>query len=505
MATAYPGGLRKRGGLLDNEDTIQATPRNPFFGGVADLLGQAYKLPEMPRLGVPGMDFMAVNRNRLMDLLGVGDVQKTAEALSYGNRLGTGTGITYRPLPETVGAALTVAPFAGKAIRATERLPVGASIKLVDDAAIFKDASVLINPKNLKPLNKVEDVEKYKTIVNSMEKSGYQGRPILAYMDKGKAKALTGSHRIFAAREAGIDVPVVFVNPSVMKWEDKSGLFGTFKESIKDQRVYNYLKAAGDDVAASLSKLEDSVVQPSMSPYPQAEALRLAQQRAALPVEQGGLGLLESNTAMDRAKAMGGKDMVHFSRGGGDYATLDSGKFAIAPFDAVGTHVGTPGAAMERFQNTTGYKVNNPNYANDELKGVTYPVTILGDRPMMNQNGMPFGEDDLNALLRQQGGHNWSDIQGGKMTYQDMNAGLRKKLFEDQGYTSIPYYNEVEGKGSVSYIVPPENIRSRFAAFDPFRRTAATAAAMGVAAPDLLAAETPEEMKRRQLRGLLAP
>jgi hypothetical protein len=129
--------------------------------------------------------------------------------------------------------------------------------KMVDDAAIYKDSSVLINPKKLNPLNKIEDAEKYKTILNSMEESGYQGRPILAYMDKGKANALTGSHRIFAAREAGIDVPVVFVNPSVMKWEDKSGVFGTFKESINDQRVYEYLKAAGDDVAASLSKLED--------------------------------------------------------------------------------------------------------------------------------------------------------------------------------------------------------------------------------------------------------
>ena len=117
MATAYPGGLRKRGGLLDNEDTIQATPRNAFFGGVADLLGQAYKLPEMPRLGVPGLDFVAANRNRLMDLLGVGDVQKTAEALAYGNRLGTGGGMTYQPLPETMGAAMAVAPMVAPAAR----------------------------------------------------------------------------------------------------------------------------------------------------------------------------------------------------------------------------------------------------------------------------------------------------------------------------------------------------------------------------------------------------
>jgi hypothetical protein len=117
MATAYPGGLRKRGGLLDYEDTIQATPRNAFFGGVADLLGQAYKLPEMPRLGVPGLDFVAANRNRLMDLLDIGSVQKTAEGMAYGNRLGTGRGMTYRPLPETVGAALTVAPMVAPAAR----------------------------------------------------------------------------------------------------------------------------------------------------------------------------------------------------------------------------------------------------------------------------------------------------------------------------------------------------------------------------------------------------
>ena len=214
---------------------------------------------------------------------------------------------------------------------------------------------------------------------------------------------------------------------------------------------------------------------------PQEEALRLAQQRAALPPSQGGLGLPANNTAADRAKAMGGKNMVHFSRTGGDYPVLDSGQYATAPFDAVGTHVGTPQAALDRFRNTTA--------TTDQIKGATYPVTILDDRPLMNQNGMPWGEDDLNAFLRKEGGHNWSDVNGGKMTYQDMNAALRKKLFEEQGYTSIPYFNEVEGKGSTSFIVPPENIRSRFAAFDPFRRTAAIAATMGVAAPDLLAAE----------------
>ena len=58
------------------------------------------------------------------------------------------------------------------------------------------------------------------------------------------------------------------------------------------------------------------------------------------------------------------------------------------------------------------------------------------------------------------------------------------------------------------YAIPSgsSNIRSRFAAFDPFRKDVATATAMGVALPDLLAAEpTPEELKRRQSSGLLFP
>jgi hypothetical protein len=231
---------------------------------------------------------------------------------------------------------------------------------------------------------------------------------------------------------------------------------------------------------------------------PRQEALDTAQKNAALPIEKGGLGLPKDNTPEMRAEAMGAIDAVHFSRRGGDYTELDSGKFAIAPFDAVGTHVGTPQAAMERFQNTVGYKVNNPNYALDELTGSSYPVKVLGDKPLLNQNGMPWGEDDLNTFLRKTGGHNYSDINGGKLTYQDLNADLRKKLFDEQGYTSIPYFNEVEGKGSVSYIVPPKNIRSQFAAFDPMRRDETDILA-GLLPLGLLA----DEEKRKEIQSLL--
>jgi hypothetical protein len=218
--------------------------------------------------------------------------------------------------------------------------------------------------------------------------------------------------------------------------------------------------------------------------YPQQAALKLAQQRAALPIEQGGLGLPAKNTPMERAKAMNAsKELTHFSRTGGDFDVLDSGKYAQAPFDAVGTHLGTKEAAQDRLRNTVG--------TTDQIKGTSYPVTMLGKKPLMNPEGKPWTEDALNAFLRQEGDYN--NIKQ-SLTYPQMNEKLRKKLFEEQGYTNIPYINEVENKGVISHIVPPENIRSRNAAYDPFRKTAATAAALGVAAPDLLA----EEVKKKK-------
>jgi len=48
----------------------------------------------------------------------------------------------------------------------------------------------------------------------------------------------------------------------------------------------------------------------------------------------------------------------------------------------------------------------------------------------------------------------------------------------------------------------PDQIRSRNAAFDPFRKDIATATAMGVALPDLLAAENNQQP---QSAGLLYP
>jgi hypothetical protein len=201
--------------------------------------------------------------------------------------------------------------------------------------------------------------------------------------------------------------------------------------------------------------------------YPQDEALATAQRNAALPVERGGLGLPEGNTPMDRAKAMGfDTEGVHTSRHGIDTNVLDSGKYAMAPFDAIGTHFGTKEAALDRFNRTVG--------TTEQFKGSTYPVLLDGSRPLMNKQGAIFNEEPLLMSLSEKADYGNLPVS---------NAAQREQIFSKNSI--IPYINDVEGPGSISYIAPPKNIRSRFAAFDPMRRNEADL--LGQADPALLA------------------
>jgi len=66
-------------------------------------------------------------------------------------------------------------------------------------------------------------------------------------------------------------------------------------------------------------------------------------------------------------------------------------------------------------------------------------------------------------------------------------------FLKSKGYDSMRLRESTGDNYPTIAVFDPETIRSRFAAGDPFRRNAAVAAAMGVAAPDLLAAEDKAE------------
>jgi hypothetical protein len=200
----------------------------------------------------------------------------------------------------------------------------------------------------------------------------------------------------------------------------------------------------------------------TLNAAPQDEALRLAQQRAALPVEQHGLGLPAGNTPQQRAAAMG----VEFGWGHG------SNNPNITTFKPSRTGAQGPGIYATNYLPET-----NMYSSLKDTGGVSYPLAVFKNEALVSKLNNPYDELKVAAddeLISELFKRNKSAI----ITNQEPTPDWLLK----QGVTEYP-----ERQHYVS--VNPDNFRSRFAAFDPFRRNAALAAALGVAAPDLLAEE----------------
>lgn len=96
------------------------------------------------------------------------------------------------------------------------------------------------DPADIEPLHEVRDAKKLEALVASMGRGGWQGRPILVSARDGRFFAYTGSHRIAAARAAGLDqVPVVVIEiaeepatdgPATDGVEDEEGTAVEFDE-----------------------------------------------------------------------------------------------------------------------------------------------------------------------------------------------------------------------------------------------------------------------------------
>jgi len=181
-------------------------------------------------------------------------------------------------------------------------------------------------------------------------------------------------------------------------------------------------------------------------------ALKLAQERAALPVEQHGLGLHPLNTPAERAEAMGftvpayhgssSPDIKRFRLNTDDEAgVLDRYRQAVADNKPYG---------YMNFRDGSFFSPR-PDYAEHYAVGdraTMYPVLLKADNPVRVGSG-----------------------------------------FEPLRLRRTPDSMEVYNDGSLDEIavMDPDNIRSRFAVFDPWRMNSGIAAALGLAAPDLLA------------------
>jgi hypothetical protein len=279
---------------------------------------------------------------------------------------------------------------------------------------------------------------------------------------------------------------------------------------------------------------------------PQDEALRLAQQRASLPVSQGGLGLPAGNTAQQRAQAMGfDNPMFHETEG----ANIENGllNFDVRRVGAAASDEQTPYAMfLKPHPANIGIARQNPaqmpvlvktdlsdqnirhpfadreelqQYLDQfpEIKKSTQAVRDL-DRQMADYMAEVNKKvDELDEQGKTQEADKLMDsLRSGSKLMKEFDARMNElsaiskekitDLFKSRGIGTVGLTRDAGmfNRSTVTDMVlnPAENVRSRFAAFDPFRKTAATATAMGVAAPDLLAAENKNDIN--QMRKLQA-
>jgi hypothetical protein len=208
---------------------------------------------------------------------------------------------------------------------------------------------------------------------------------------------------------------------------------------------------------------EKLVRQASGETAPQAEALRIAQRNAALPVSEGGLGLPAGNTAMDRAKAMGFDTPVY-------HATDASEDFTVFKPSREGKF----GSGI--------YTSFEPSYAEKYAGGEN--VRTL---PLLSKGQMASDDTRVDVLdsLRQQ------------MALKDPNFSVLEwkqranKMLSDKGYSGVDVDKE-------RLILNPSHLRSRFAAFDPMRSSEADILA-GMIPFSMLADESQKKQKKSLL------
>jgi GNAT superfamily N-acetyltransferase len=405
----------------------------------------------------------------------------------------------------------------------TKGLPVGASVKSLDD--IFKkypdvtiDASVGKNDINLSRI----------VVPKEMRNKGI-GTQVMSdlseYADSlGKRITLTPSS------DFGGTVPKLktfYKELGFVENKGKNKDFSTREAMYREPQPVN-----------------------TSANYPRQEALDTAQRNAALSIEEGGLGLPKDNTPEMRAEASGLLDAYHgskqditglFKAGYDDnlaFVTQDpefaskwigKGKLnqrigaedemkAAEDLYRQNKYKHTDNALLEKLQgeefNAAYDKMAAAARAENErefgtrgnatgLFDTVYPVKVQANKTFNPETDMDVMKDFFVA----------NDIPP---KLQELYAGGNYMMYEtkpvvnylkSKGYDSMRLRESTGDNYPTIAVFNPETVRSRFAAFDPFRRDAETALSKGVAPPDLLAGLLPlgllDEEKRKEITSLL--
>lgn len=207
-----------------------------------------------------------------------------------------------------------------------------------------------------------------------------------------------------------------------------------------DLRQGNWGQAGLAAAGMALPFVGAATVKRVLRAAPQDEAMRVAQHNASLPPEMGGLGLPPDNTAMDRAKAMGYDIEAYHGTTYDDVPAFRVSEHDESPITGVAV---TPDPEYAGYY-TTGDRVS----AADEVAPNILPLRIrkIGE-PLDTVNDIPF------------------DVVMSDTAMLDWDKTVREYA-KAKGTNTV----DVLGDDQEVFMLNPVDIRSRFAAFDPFRR-----------------------------------
>jgi hypothetical protein len=460
----------------------------------------ADRLKKVQQFGAKPFGYENPPVEMLMNLLGVPAVQQTMERMAYGEPLTTGRGMTTKPRAEAVEAAMAVAPVAGLLGKATKGLPVGASIKnvgKVDELTglpLNADGTVTVyHHTNKKAAEQIASTKKLKSA----------GEPDV-YVTTEK-EPNTGY---------GETVVPIRIDPQKLILDDE------FPSGRMDFRIPS--GKSGVPI-----KLE-----PKQTTSPRQEALDTAQRNAALPIEEGGLGLPKDNTPEMRAEAMGFDVQAYRGITGDiDKSVIPSDFFGSNYFGKGINLTSSPTDASKYASTDVGINTDLVGKAElmSERLGISYPqakadITSGGGAVLPIsaniKNPLIVGMQKIqtpDSMIRY--ALNESGYSGNvdKLVDQFKNANTGFEQFElMKANQATPFYRNLaslmnkdglmidesispKSDGAMHYIaLEPEQLRSRFAAFDPMRRNE----------PDLLAGVLPlgllsDEEQRKKLYELV--
>jgi hypothetical protein len=434
----------------------------------------------------------------LMNLLGVPAVQQTMERMAYSEPLTTGRGMTTKPRAEAVEAAMAVAPVAGLLGKATKGLPVGASIKnvgKVDELTglpLNSDGTVTVyHHTNKKAAEQIASTKKLKSA----------GEPDV-YVTTEK-EPNTGY---------GETVVPIRIDPQKLILDDE------FPSGRMDFRISS--GKSGVPI-----KLE-----PKQTTSPRQEALDTAQRNAALPIEEGGLGLPKDNTPEMRAEAMGYKTPVYHGTNEdinifnveGKGKTSGAGAFFTTNPTAAETYVSASGGGnilplllrqedfltanakgrnwADIYTNQLGAKAGKKRYSLEDLELDRDSATSTDELGIIASNlGLKGAEiknvKDLGPNSHVMRAKDYLYEKYGIIPDETWSNVTGKQFDEARKYQEKFYDSQ---KGDIYAIQDPSLVRSRFAAFDPMRRNEADILA-GVLPLGLLA----DEEQRKKLYELV--